>query len=256
MKRVGLLVLALAWAAGTAAAPPAPAPAAVPAPAAGRGDPAIRVLVAAEEESVLSAQMAGRIAALNVPLGASFDRGQVLLRFDCDEQEARLKMAEAELYGAQSTYESKVKLHSMESLGELEVRQAAAAVEKFRAQILLYKTQLKMCSLHAPFAGRVSKLRAKAFESVAVGQPLLEVVNDRRLKLQLNLPSAWLGRLKPGAAFTVRLDETGQSYPARVRRVNGKVDAVSQSIEIEGEFRGNPPGLLPGMSGAALFDGA
>ena len=213
----------------------------------------VRVLVVAESESVLASQMAGRIVAINVKMGDRIRKGEALLRFDCEEQEARLNMAKAELDGAQHVLEAKNKLQAMQSASLLEVSQAAAEVEKFKAQIQLYQAQIRLCTISAPFFGRVTKLRSKPFESVAVGQPLVEVVNDERLKVQLNIPSAWLAHVKVNNRFVVRVDETGKTYEARVHRINGKVDAVSQSIEIEGELGGHTGDLLPGMSGVAEF---
>src|SRR5471032_176566 len=110
VKQCGRVLLAGAAAmlAGAAmSAAPAMRPlASAPAAAA---NPDIRVLIAADQESVLAAQMAGRVEALNVQLGSSIRAGQVLLRFGCDEQDAHLNMARAEFYGAQQTYESKAK---------------------------------------------------------------------------------------------------------------------------------------------------
>lgn len=213
----------------------------------------VRVLIAAESESVLAAQMAGRIVSIGAKLGDRVQQGQAILRFDCDEQQARLNMARAEWDGAQKVYEAKTKLQSMQSASLLEVNQAAAEAEKFKAQIQLFQAQLRLCIINAPFSGRVTKLRIKPYESVVVGQQLVEVINDEKLKVQLNIPSLWLARVKAGNPFAVRIDETGKSYEARVRRINGKVDAVSQSIEIEGELVGRPEDLLPGMSGVAIF---
>ena len=216
----------------------------------------VRVLIAAEGESVLAAQMAGRIVHIGAKLGDRVNQGQAILRFDCDEQQARLNMARAEWDGAQKVYEAKSKLQSMQSASLLEVNQAAAEAEKFKAQIQLFQAQLRLCSINAPFPGRVTKLRIKPYESVVVGQQLVEVINDEKLKVQLNIPSLWLARVKTGNPFEVRIDETGKSYEARVRRINGKVDAVSQSVEIEGELVGRPEDLLPGMSGVAIFPNA
>ncbi|MFA6070708.1 MAG: efflux RND transporter periplasmic adaptor subunit [Janthinobacterium sp.] len=241
-------VLAILLSAGAQAAPVA---AAKPAPA--DTNKTIRVLVAADQESVLASQMAGRIDQVSVKLGSTIKAGQVLLRFNCDEQDAHLKMANAEFYGAQQTYESKVKLQSMQSVAEIDVQQAGAAAQKSKAQIQLYQAQLRQCTIVAPFAGRVTRLLAKQYASVNIGQPLIEIVNDRKLKVQLNVPSLWLSWLKPGQPFTLQIDETGKAYEAKVQRINGRVDAVSQSIEIEGEVLGNPDNLLPGMSGVASF---
>lgn len=240
-----------------AAAPASvPARASAPVPATGNSAGNIRVLVAAEQESILAAQMAGRIETVSVRLGSGIKAGQSLMRFVCEEQDAHLKMAKAEFYGAQQTYESKAKLQAMQSVGQLEVEQAAAAAEKFKAQIQLYQAQLKLCQISAPFSGRVTKLHVKPFESVNVGQPLVDIVNDRRLKAQLHVPSVWLSWLKPGTAFSMQIEETGKKYDAKVARLNGKVDAVSQSLEIEAEVVGNLDGLLPGMSGVANFPDA
>ena len=112
---------------GALAAPPAAPP------------KSIRVLVAADQESVLASQMAGRIDQVNVKLGSAIKAGQVLLRFNCEEQDAHLKMANAEFYGAQQTYESKVKLQAMQSVAEIDVQQAGAAAQKSKAQIQLYQ---------------------------------------------------------------------------------------------------------------------
>jgi membrane fusion protein (multidrug efflux system) len=213
----------------------------------------IRVLVVADQESLLAAQMVGRVGQVAVQLGSAIRAGQVLLRFHCDEQEAHLNMANAELYGARQTHESKLKLQAMQSVADIEVQQAAAAAQRAKAQTQLYQAQLKQCTISAPFSGRVTKLHVKSHESVNIGQALVEVVNDRKLKVQLNVPSLWLAWMKPGAAFSMQIDETGKSYEARVARINGRVDPVSQSVEIEGEVVGTPANLLPGMSGVASF---
>jgi membrane fusion protein, multidrug efflux system len=213
----------------------------------------VRVLVAADQESILASQMAGRIENVGVQLGAHIRAGQGLLRFVCEEQDAYLKMAKAEFYGAQKTYESKVKSQAMQSVSVLEVEQAAAATEKLKGQVQLYQVQMKLCQINAPFSGRVTKLHVKAFESVNVGQPLMEIINDRKLKAQLNVPSNWLGWMKAGIPFSMQIEETGKKYEVKVARVNGKVDAVSQTVEIEGDVVGNIDGLLPGMSGLANF---
>ncbi|MFL6658738.1 MAG: efflux RND transporter periplasmic adaptor subunit [Massilia sp.] len=223
------------------------------APPAAPDNKAIRVLVVAGQESILASQMAGRIEQIDAALGSTIKAGQLLLRFNCDAQQAQLKMANAEFYGAQRTFESKAKLQALQSVSELEVQQSAAAAERAKAQIELIQVQLKSCSVRAPFAGRVTRLYAKRYESVGANQPLIEVVDNSKLKLKLNVPSPWLAWLKPGSPFSVQIEETGKAYEGKVARINGRVDAVSRSVELEGEVTGNAPALLPGMSGVAQF---
>jgi len=47
------------------------------------------------------------------------------------------------------------------------------------------------------------------------------------------------------------VDETDKTYPARVTRLAGRVDPVSQSIKVVGEITAAAPELMAGMSGRA-----
>jgi hypothetical protein len=69
--------------------------------------------------------------------------------------------------------------------------------------------------------------------TVTPGQPLLDLVRSGVLLLKLNVPSRWTSGLKIDQDFEVTVDETGKTYPARVQRINSRIDPVSQTIELE-----------------------
>ncbi|MGL6071777.1 efflux RND transporter periplasmic adaptor subunit [Craterilacuibacter sp.] len=244
-SRLLCTLLLLCPLAGTAATPAKAAPAKPPAP--------IRVLLAPALETTLASQLVGRITAVNVSLGQSFAKGTPLVRFDCSEQNARLKMSEAELAATRENYEAKLRLQGLQQASEVEVSLAASNVAKARAQIGLSRAQLTPCTVHAPFAGRAVKVAVKPHQGVNQGQILLELVSHGSLKLRLNAPAKWVGWLKRGTPFEVQIDETGKPYRARVVAINGRIDAVSQTIELEGVIDQASPELLPGMSGSARF---
>jgi membrane fusion protein, multidrug efflux system len=105
----------------------------------------------------------------------------------------------------------------------------------------------------APFGGNVARLRVKAAESVPAGQPLVDVVNTSVLKAQIFVPAAWSTWMRPGTPLTLQFKEIGQTYRARVSRVNARVDGVSQQLEVEARVDKGKGSLLPGMVGAAVF---
>ena len=212
-----------------------------------------RVLLIPEKETTLVSQMVGRVVSLGGGIGDAFRAGAQLVRFDCSESQARLRMAEAELNSAQENLGAKQRLQALKAAGDVEVSLAVAAVDKAKAQIDLSRVQLRLCAVPAPFAGRIVKLHVREFQGVNVGQPLMDIVASGPLKLRLNVPSRWLRWLKAGASFDVQIDETGKQYPANVTAINARVDAVSQSVEIEGRIGGAFPELLAGMSGTARF---
>jgi membrane fusion protein (multidrug efflux system) len=218
--------------------------------------PPVRVLLMPARETTLVAQMVGRIDRLGGELGGAFKQGAPLVVFDCTEQEARLRMADAEHDAARLQHETKLRLQGLNAAGDSEVQLAATAVARSQAQVELARQQTSLCRIDAPFSGRIVKLHVRPFQGVAVGQPLLELVSAGPPKLRLNAPSRWLSWLKPGVVFGIAIDETGRSYPAVVTAINARVDAVSQSIEVEGVVRGAHADLLVGMSGTAQFQQA
>lgn len=232
------------------AKPPAPASATVtPEPA----QPPVRALLIPARETTVVAQMVGRVEKLGGELGSTIKEGGVLVQLDCGEPLARQRIAEAELDAARQQFDTKEKLQGLNAAGDAEVKLAMTGVSRAQAQVELAKEQAAQCRIDAPFAGRIVKLHVRPYQGVAVGQPLVEMVATGPLKVRVNAPSRWLKWLKPGTSFRIEVDETGRGYPASVSAINGRVDAASQSVELEGVVRGAYAELLPGMSGNAVF---
>ena len=213
----------------------------------------IRVLLTPDIESTLSSQIGGKITYIGVKESETFKRYQRLLEFKCDVQKAQLKKADAQLLSEQKKLEANLRLQEYKSVSQLEVEVAAAEVEKAKAEQAIVKARLKMCVIYAPFSGRAVELLVNPHESVTEGQELVKIIDDSRLKLELFVPSHWLSWLRKGMDFSVRIDETGKTYPARVTALGAKVDPVSHSIEVSAEIDGRPAELLAGMSGTARF---
>ncbi|TMH74857.1 MAG: HlyD family efflux transporter periplasmic adaptor subunit, partial [Betaproteobacteria bacterium] len=203
------LAAMLAATLGAALAQPA-APQGAPAAAKPPAKTEIPALVAAVEESTLSSQMAGKIRHVTVGLGDQFKKGAHLIEFDCSEQRAQLDSAAAEFRAARETHLARMRLQALGAAGELDVKVAAAAAEKARSQVNFRESQLAYCRVDAPFAGNVARVRVKPAESVAAGQPLIDLVNTNALKAQMFVPAAWVTWLKIGTPLSISIKETGQ----------------------------------------------
>jgi membrane fusion protein (multidrug efflux system) len=132
---------------------------------------------------------------------------------------------------------------------ELDV--SRAEVEKTRAELAIADAAASKCEIAAPFNGVTVEQKAQEFQYASPGQPLLEILDDRSLEVELIAPSRGLAWLKPGYAFQVHIEETDKTYPAEITRVGGRVDPVTQTIKIFGEIRGDAAELMAGMSGRA-----
>jgi membrane fusion protein, multidrug efflux system len=213
----------------------------------------IRTQLAAQNDVEISSEVAAKIARLPLKEGDAFARGDLLVAFDCGLYQAQQRKAEATAAAAANEREITRKLAALHSVGALEVGQAEARAKEAAADAAYMRTTVAKCSIHAPFAGRVARREAAPFEYVTPGKPLLEILDTGTLEVKLIVPSHWLASLKPGARFTVHVDDLGRDYPARVVRIGAQIDPVSQTVALSGRIEGAHQELLPGMSGWASF---
>ena len=63
------------------------------------------------------------------------------------------------------------------------------------------RVTVSKCTLNAPFSGRIARLYAEPHAFVSPGKPLMEILDSRRLELQMIVPSRWLTWLKKDLYF-------------------------------------------------------
>jgi len=212
-----------------------------------------RGVVVPNAEVTLAAGLSAKISKMPFKAGESFRRGDLLVAFDCARQLADLRGAKATMGKAASFYKSKKRLKARGAAGSQEVFEAAADVANAKASVDGFSEILRLCKIDAPFNGRIVERHAETHEIPAPNAPIMTVVDDSALELDLIVPSKWLRWMKVGSTFDFSVDELGQNYRAKVARLGAKVDAVSQTIKLTGTFVVRPQSVLAGMSGTAKF---
>lgn len=216
--------------------------------------PDIRAQLSATRSTILSTEIAGKIAELSVREGETFKEGHRIVGLDCSLHKARLDKALAQQQQARKSHQVNARLDKLGSNSGLEMETSAAQLAAAEAEVSMMRMLVERCAVVAPFPGRVVELKVKRHQFVSEGHELLEILDDREMEVEFVVPSRWLTWLKPGTAFVLRLDETGKDYPATVTRLAARIDPVSQSIKAFGTVTGSFPELVAGMSGNANFD--
>jgi RND family efflux transporter MFP subunit len=222
-----------------------------------RGDPAgeiVRVVIRSYETAAISAELNARITYLPRREGDRFRKGEVIVTFDCRRIVAEHDAALAALRFQQAAYETQRELMHYRATGTLAVDQSRFETEKAEAEVRGLEAKREACTVRAPFDGRVVEKVAQVHEVAQPNQPLLRIINEERIELVMMVPSSWMSRLANGTAFTVRIDENGETHRARIVQSTGAIDPVSQSARLIGELVDPPRGIVPGMSGTARFD--
>lgn len=227
-------------------------------------------------------KVTGFVQTVTVDRGSRVQRGQVLVRLTAPELDSQRSQSEAAVRAAESqlaTAQAKLAadngtyLHMVaasKTPGVLADNDVAVAGQTVSADkglvaaaeqnIAAARDSLKSVSqttsyltITAPFEGIVTtrNLHPGALIGPASGaggaQPILQIVDDKRLRLVVPIPEAQVGEMKTGqlVSFTVPA-YPGQTFKAPVQRISHDVDEKSRTMPVELEVANREGRLSPG----------
>ncbi|MEO6186006.1 MAG: efflux RND transporter periplasmic adaptor subunit [Steroidobacteraceae bacterium] len=233
---VAALTLLLALA-GCSGKPADPAAAAVPAldtlivaTGAGAGGMSWDGVVQAVEQVQLSAQTAGRVAALAADVDQHVARGEVLLQLTGAEQgatvaaaQAQLRAAEAQLADARNRFQRANELVGRQLISRDDFDRVKSAHDSMQAsrdgaaaQIVQAQQQLAYTVVRAPYAGIVAARHVELGETVAPGQPLYTIYAPGELRVAVQVPEGDAAAIRANPAATVLLPDGRQANAAKI----------------------------------------
>lgn len=216
----------------------------------------------AEQQAELRAEVEGVVAAIPVAEGDAVRRGQTLVVLEDRELAAQAEAAEATLERTRTeaaNLASRLERNrglleagaiSPQALDDLESshRAAEARAAEAEANLRLARRRQEKAVVRAPFDGRVGDRSFYVGDYVREGDVLMELVDDQPLRVELDLPEGYLGRVEQGSPVTVTArSQPGREIPGRVVFLSPRIDRTNRTLRIEAEVP-NPGGLLkPGQ---------
>lgn len=131
----------------------------------------------------------------------------------------------------------------MKEQAQNEARIHALTVEQLEAELKTY-------SVETPFPGTVTRVLRTRGEAVTLGEPILDVVNLDRVRVEGFVGVRDGLRLKRGLPVTVQLDLSDVDLPEDEKTMKGKLTSVDVGVEpVSGQIRisaevPNPKGVL------------
>ncbi len=213
----------------------------------------VRGIVKAEAEAMISSELVAKVKSLPFKEGQKFQKGDTILQFDCRRYMADLRAAEAEVETARVKVKTNTALKHHNAVGaeELEISNAKLNLANATKEALLVKTD--QCTIQAPFKGRVVERKIHEHEMPEAGSPLLKIVKDGNLELELIVPSNWLVWLRRDQTFSFNIDEIGSTLTAHILQIGAIVDPISKTAMVSAKLIDASAAVRPGMSGTATF---
>lgn len=200
----------------------------------------------APDTAVVKAKAAGTLMSLAVVEGARVRRGDVLGTLDLSDLQARLserqalvEAARAGLAQAERTHASNQQLADQQFISPIALENSRAALQTARAQLGAAQAQadtvrvaLRDAALVAPIDGIVSQRQAVPGEKLALEQPVLSVVNLRRLEMVGKVGTHEVSRLKVGMPVQLQVEGEAATVTARLDRIAPSAEAGTRAIGV------------------------
>jgi membrane fusion protein, multidrug efflux system len=227
-------------------------------------------------------KVTGFVQTVTVDRGSRVQQGQVLVRLTAPElvsqrsqAEAAVRAAESQLSTAQAklasddgTYQHMVAAARTPGvLAENDVAVAGQTVSADRGSVAAAEQNVAAAkdsmrsvsqnesylTMAAPFAGVVTNRNLHPGALIGPGAgaggalPILQIVDDKRLRLVVPIPEAQVGDMKAGqlVSFTVPA-YPGQTFKAPIQRISHEVDEKSRTMPVELDVANRDGRLSPG----------
>jgi RND family efflux transporter MFP subunit len=195
----------------------------------------------AVNRAVLKAEVTGRLTRVAVQEGDSVAAGALLGSIDEDDYslgvqaaEAQAAQARAQALQGQRDNDRAVQLLEKRSITRQSAQQSEtafvatrAAAQAAESNLGLARLRLKKARLTSPFAGQVARRLVQPGEMLSPGQAAFEVVDNRKLEIQADLPAEVMAQVKVGQKAAFRA--VGVDH-----QVEGTVTQISPSLSPDG----------------------
>lgn len=223
--------------------------------------------VEAVKQSTVSAQVAGRVAAVNFDAGDYVKAGSVIVRLSAQElgaavagSQAQVAQAEANLANARAHYERQQQLFQQKFISQAaldrataEYRAAEAAARAARAGVGQTAAVSSYTTITAPFSGVVAVRHVEPGESVTPGQALMTGFDPRDMRVVASIPQYKLAEIKASPRVAVEIPSLGKWIDATGVTVLPSADIATHTVKVRLDLPANAEGIIPGMFARAHF---
>ncbi len=200
----------------------------------------------AVDQASVKARVAAEVREVLVREGESVTAGQILVRMDTSEFQARVDQAKGNLNAmrAQLDIATKNRDNNRALLDKGFISRAAfdntasqyaaaqANVEAAHGALEIVQKLLNDSVVRAPISGLVAVRNVQPGEKVSTDYKLLDIVNLKKMEVEALVPTSDITQIKIGQIVLLHIEGLADEFTGHVTRINPATQAGSRSIAI------------------------
>ncbi|MDG1253417.1 MAG: efflux RND transporter periplasmic adaptor subunit [Schleiferiaceae bacterium] len=195
--------------------------------------------VVSDKSVTLYPEMAGSISKVLVVGGQRVKAGQLLVALDASVAQASLAEIKTQLSLAQSVFEKQERLWNQKIGSEVQYLQAKTQFESLQRRMATVQKQIGMTSISAPFDGIIDEVFAKMGEYGAPGMPMVRLIGNGGLRLDMQVPEGYIQRIKKGDVVDMNFSAIDLDLQSKVSQVGNYINAGSRTFVVSVDLSNN-----------------
>lgn len=201
-----------------------------------------------DESTVISAEVAGRVAQIGFREGQPVKQGELLVLLDDEVAQAEYAQAEANLALAQSRYERSNRLQSAGFVSKEAREDAQNQLKLQEAALKLAQARLDKTRILAPFDGVIGLRNVSVGDFVTPGQAIAPLEAVSTLKVDFRLPERHVADVDVNQRLELQVDaRAGQLFEGVVYAISPLIEEGGRSVLVRAQVDNSEGLLRPGM---------
>lgn len=222
--------------------------------------------IRAVHETTIGSKLLARVTEVDLKAGKKLRAGDVLVRLDDTDLQAKLKQARAAVTAAEATHAQALRdekryseLLKSNAASRQDYERTATAVKSTEAELLRateivneVQATLEWATVRAPMNGTVIDKKVDVGDLVTPGQPLVTLFDPKRMQLVASVRESLAHRLEVGQDIDVTIEGLSKQCTGTISEIVPEAQAASRSFQVK--VTGPcPAGVYSGMFGRVLI---
>ena len=198
------------------------------------------------DETVLMAEIPGRVVSINLPEGKTVAKGTVLVKLFDGDLQAQLQKLQVQLQIAQTTQKRQGELIKINGISQLDYDNSVLAVNNLLADIILLKVNISKTEIRAPYDGKIGLKKISIGANLSTSTAVATIRSEQQLKLDFGVPEKYSSSIQAGKKIEFTIQGVDKKFMALVLATEQSIESNTRNLKVRAIVNGNDPALVAG----------
>jgi membrane fusion protein (multidrug efflux system) len=190
-----------------------------------------------EEMIELHPEISGRLTYLNIPDGATVEKGTILAKINDADLQAQLEQQKIQLDLARKTEQRLKQLLTVNGINQSDYDVALSQVNTVNANIKVLRAQIDKTVVRAAFSGKLG-LRMVSPGAYVTPQTLLGTLQEPgNIKIDFTVPEFYKDLAKVGNSILIQTNESDANQTAVISAIEAQINVETRNLKVRARLQ-------------------